>query len=255
MLATVLAAAVLSQAAPPQTPSAAPQAPAATATSQAPANEPKFGRRLHFGGRVTGYPLDLTPKGQTEFSLDSPRLLIVNDAKSLSSRFGYGVVLEFRFTERFSLGVEGIYHRIGYEQETTTSQGANLQFTTTRKEITRANQWDIPLYLRYTGLREEGWLSRATASIGAATRLTTRIRTQNSFRFPDGSTAEDSNPATLSRNRVPGAIASFGFRFIDDFNLKATPEVRYIRWFGSAFDSGAVRMRRDQLEISLAITF
>jgi hypothetical protein len=182
-------------------------------------------------------------------------LLIVNDAKSKSSRFGYGGVVEFRFTERFSLGVEGILHRVGYEQDTTTSQGSNLQFTTTRKEVTTAQQWDIPLYVRYTGLREEGWLSRATVSLGAATRLTTRIRTQNTYRFPDGTTSEDSNPATPSKNRVPGAIASFGFRFIDDFNLKATPEVRYIRWFGSAFDTGAVRMERNQLEISLAITF
>jgi hypothetical protein len=247
MLALVLAAAALAQAA-PQTP-AAPSAPAA------PADAPKLGRRFHIGGRVTGYLLDLTPKGKTEFSLDSPRLLIVDDAKSKSSRFGYGLVTEFRFTERFSLGVEGILHKVGYEQETTTSQGANLQFTTTRKEITNANQWDIPPYVRMTGLKEEGWLSRATVSLGAATRLTTRVRTQNSYRFPNGTTAEDSIPTTPNKNRVPGAIASFGFRFVDDFNLKATPEVRYIRWFGSAFDIGAMRMRRDQLEISLAITF
>lgn len=243
MLAIVLAAVTFAQAAP----QAAPQAP--------PPDEPKLGRRIFIGGRVTGYPMDLTPKGQTEFQQESPRLVIRNDAKSKSSRFGYGGVVEFRFTERFSLGLEGIFHRIGYEQDTTTQQGANLQFTTTRKEITTANQWDIPLYLRFTGIREEGWLSRATASVGAATRLTTGIRTQNSYRFPDGTTAEDSNPAVPSKNRVPGAIASFGFRFIDDFNLKATPEVRYIRWFGSAFDTGAVRMRRDQLEVSLAITF
>lgn len=244
MLVLTIAALALAQAAPPA------QAPAS-----APASEPGLGRRIQFGGRVTSYPLDLTPKNQTEFSLDSPRLLIVDDAKSKSSRFGYGAVLEFRLTERFLVAGEAILHRIGYEQETTTSQGANLQFTTVRKEITNANQWDIPLYLRMTGLREEGWLSRATVSAGGAYRLTTRIRTQNTFRFPNGTTAEDSIPTTPTSRGVRGATASFGFRFIDDFNLKATPEVRYTRWFGSAFDIGAMRMRRDQLELTLAITF
>jgi hypothetical protein len=239
IIAIVCAAAAIGQSAPPQSPP----------------DEPKFGRRLLIGGRATGYPMNLIPKRQAETSQEQPRLLIVEDAKSLSSTFGYGGIIEWRFTEKLSLGVEGVYHRVGYEQDTTTSQGSNLQFTTTRKEITRATQWDIPLYVRYTGLREEGWLSRATASVGAATRLTTRVRTENSYRFPDGSTSQDTNPTTPSSNRVPGAVASFGFRFKDDFNLKATPEVRYIRWFGSAFDVGAVRMRRDQLEISLGIVF
>ena len=44
-------------------------------------------------------------------------------------------------------------------------------------------------------------------------------------------------------------------RFVDDFGVKLTPELRYTRWRGATFDSDSTRMRRDELVIGIALTF
>jgi hypothetical protein len=45
-----------------------------------------------------------------------------------------------------------------------------------------------------------------------------------------------------------------GFRFVDEFNIKVTPEVRYTRWNGETFNSSSTHSPRNQLEVGIAFT-
>jgi hypothetical protein len=44
-------------------------------------------------------------------------------------------------------------------------------------------------------------------------------------------------------------------RFVDDFGVKLTPELRYTRWLGATFNSDSTRSRRDEIVIGIALTF
>jgi hypothetical protein len=44
-------------------------------------------------------------------------------------------------------------------------------------------------------------------------------------------------------------------RFVDDFGIKLSPELRYTRWLGATFDSNSTRSRRDEIAVGIALTF
>ena len=62
-------------------------------------------------------------------------------------------------------------------------------------------------------------------------------------------------PARPSHKNVAGITAGFGFRYVDDYSFKLTPEVRYTYWTAQTFDRDSIRSRRHQVEVLLGITF
>jgi len=52
-----------------------------------------------------------------------------------------------------------------------------------------------------------------------------------------------------------GGVAGFGFRFIDDYNIKVTPEFRYTRWLRSAFSLDSTQSPKNQIEVGFGLTF
>jgi hypothetical protein len=51
-----------------------------------------------------------------------------------------------------------------------------------------------------------------------------------------------------------GATVGVGFRFVDEFNIKVTPEVRFTRWNGATFNQDSTRSPRNQLEVGIGFS-
>ena len=63
------------------------------------------------------------------------------------------------------------------------------------------------------------------------------------------------NPPPGDLANVLGFTAGIGGQFIDDFGIRAIPEVRYTRWMGYPFDSVHGKTRKNQIEIVLTFAF
>jgi hypothetical protein len=148
---------------------------------------------------------------------------------------------------------ELLYHRLDYTQtsQITDTVSGNTGIT----ETTRATLWDLPVMLRYRGLRESGLLSKIYFAGGGEVRRVTNIGTSTVTNLPNGTTTTSNAPTIPSKRDVTGAVVGVGLRFVDDFNIKLSPELRYTRWMGATFDSESTRSGRNQLEIGIALTF
>jgi hypothetical protein len=109
--------------------------------------------------------------------------------------------------------------------------------------------------LRRQGLREEGKWSHVYASIGGVIRKVSNINTTNNITLPDGTTQTNAIPPTPAKRTLRGAVVGFGFKLVDDFHIKVTPEFRYTRWFGSTFATETTVTRKNQMEVGIGFTF
>jgi hypothetical protein len=225
---------------------------------------PKGWRRFSFGFLVSGYPLDVIEDRKLERSdtTGSVAKSWTYTTTSSSSRAAPGLRIEFALRPRLTLGVEAIHHPAGYKKVTDFYQGtddpnttADERTKTTFTETSKATFWDIPLTLRYHGLRRSGLLSKAFVCGGAALRTVANVRTTNEVDYPDGSNSYDEIPTLPDKRNVVGTVLGVGLRFTDDFNIKVTPEVRYTHWFGSNFNSDSTLIRKQQIEVGLGLTF
>jgi hypothetical protein len=148
---------------------------------------------------------------------------------------------------------ELLYHRLNYTQTTQVTDTVNGNTGIT--ENTRASLWDVPVMLRYRGLRESGFLSKFYLAGGGELRNVAHVRTSTVTNFPNGSTTTSNLPVEPSKRDLAGAVVGMGLRLVDDFNIKLSPELRYTRWMGATFDSESTRSRRNQLEVGIALTF
>jgi hypothetical protein len=141
-------------------------------------------------------------------------------------QIAFGPSLEVRLFRGFSLCGEFLYHRLNYTKTSTATVDGNV---TTIIEQTRATLWDAPMMIRWRGLAETGFLSHLYFAGGGAIRNVSHINTSNQTTNPDGSTWSNNIPAVPSARILPGAVAGVGMRFVDDFGVKLTPELRYTR--------------------------
>jgi len=180
---------------------------------------------------------------------------------SRSPSVGGGPSLELRLTRRVRLTGEALFHRLRYERKfdrysgtddpaTGNDERSHLSIT----ERTKGRLWDFPVLAHYRGLSSSGALSHVWLAAGVAVRSITDIRTANEIRNPDGSGSSDYLAAQPSRRNLVGAVIGVGLRFIDEFNIKITPEIRYTRWSGATFAAGTTRSPKGQLEISIGFT-
>lgn len=222
--------------------------------------------RLAFGFRIRTLPfrqlavmdnrmhMTTTFSGRTAYDYNASTV-------SQSPGVGGGAAFEFRLARRLRLTADLLFHRLRYESKTSTYSGTDdpatgnderSQFSIS--EQTKARLWDLPVLVHYRGLSSAGLLSHVWVSGGVAARSISSVRTRAEIKNPDGSSRVDYLPAQPAHRRLLGVVIGFGFRFIDEFNIKVTPEVRFTRWTGPAFSSGTTRSPRGQLEIGVGFT-
>jgi hypothetical protein len=180
---------------------------------------------------------------------------------SRSPALSVGPALEFALGRRVTLSAELLFHRLRYDKVTSIFAGADDPNTghderarTTLTERTKARLWDVPVMLHYS-LASAGRWSRFYVAGGAALRTVSKIRTTTETVNALAEKSTDTIASAPVNRNVYGAVIGVGFRFIDDFNVKSTPEVRFTRWSGRTFDLDTTRSPVNQLEIGIGFTF
>jgi hypothetical protein len=179
---------------------------------------------------------------------------------SRSFPIGGGLAVDAPLSRRTLLTVEVLFNRLRYTKVTDTYWGTDDPTTSSDErshkrttEDTKARLFDLPVLL-HRNLRPSGFLSHFYVAGGPTVRLATTVRTTNNITNADATTANNQTPAQVSKRVLIGATAGVGLRFIDEFNIRVTPEVRYTRWNGATFSQDSTRSPRNQLEIGIAFS-
>lgn len=229
------------------------------------AGEPKRPavRRPSLGFRVTYFGLPFFKTATTTASTTTPVIASYTYVGGTSSpKLAVSPTAEYRLTDRLSLGIEFRFHHTDFSQTTTILSGiVNPNASTddrqpiTITQQTEASYWEVPLLAHYYGLPGGGLLSRAYASGGWEFRYISNIRTGTDFSYPGGATDYNEIPVGSGRNTQFGAVVGLGLRFIDAFNIKISPEVRFTRWMGSTFQGQGYNAAANELEGGIGISF
>jgi hypothetical protein len=181
---------------------------------------------------------------------------------SRSPAVGVGMAFEYILGPRSTVSAEVLFHRLRYDEVTNVYSGTDDATTsldersrTTRTERTKARVWDVPVMLHYGGFRPKGIASRLSLGVGAAYRIVTNVRTENDYAYSDGTSAIDYSQTRPANRQTVGAVAGIGFRFVDEYNIKVTPEVRYTRWLRPVFSLDSTQSPKNQIEVGLGLTF
>ena len=253
----------------PAPPAAALQDPAAGQPAPAPAQAPAPVRikRFSFGIRGRDFPLRSMSVMANRTSLATttgpgPVRDWSFATASHSPFWGVGPAVEYAASQNLTITAEILFDRLHYTKVTTISWGIDDPTTIAdershmfRSEDTRGYLFDVPVMVHYRGIRSGGPLSRIYLAAGATARTVTRIRSATVTTYPDTSTITTTGLVVPSRRNLVGAVVGIGFRIVDDFNMKTTPEIRYTRWSGSTFGTDSTQSPRNQLEVGLGFTF
>jgi hypothetical protein len=228
-------------------------------------------RRFQFGVTMSVPVNGIIREGETRntetVTSGKTTTTIVTTIKNESTvkRVGGGVALFFDLNERFAIGTNVIYHRIGYDRTKTresTVSAATGTTTETEIEKTKAAYWDIPVLTRIRLAEIRPLRTRVFFTGGANTRLTRGIDTlidAQPVTLPGGGTTGASDtyrtPAVPDARTTFGPVVGGGFQWQDDTGLRLTPEFRYTRWFNRTWDRGPTRSAGGQIEFVLSLTF
>lgn len=231
--------------------------------------DPVFVRRFSAGGKFRYLPLETMAKG----TLSTTVIDTVDvDARSNgdSSSYGYGLTTQVAVTNKWAFALELLTSKIEYNtiREVTTfivDPFENVLLETqvvSGNETTSARLWDIPLLVRYYHKSRFNRGPRVFFEGGAVVRrvtdINTSIETLTSTTNPnveDMTDCCDKTPARVANPNALGGAAGIGFQLIDDVGIRVVPGFRYTRWFSNAFDDPPTRSEKNQLEVTIALTF
>ncbi|MCX6631657.1 MAG: outer membrane beta-barrel protein, partial [Candidatus Solibacter sp.] len=207
-------------------------------------------------------PLSVMDNGR---SLSSTTVSKVNydwnySTTSHSFPLGGGLSVEAALSRRTFLTVDVIFTRLRYTKTTDTYSGTDDPTTAADErshrsatEDTKARVFDLPV-LVHRNLRSSGFLSHFYLAGGPSARLVSSVRTTNNITDADGTKANNQIAAPVAKRTLIGATVGAGFRLVDEFNIKVTPEIRYTRWNGMSFAQDSTRSPRNQLEVGIGFS-
>jgi hypothetical protein len=220
-------------------------------------------RRFSFGLRFRWVTANLIEDGSSG-SADTK----ANTSQTVATageRFRYGLApaVEMRLTGKLSIRTELCFQTMGYTKTTSNYKGIDdpttdadeRTLTSTITENTKTRYYEVPVVVRYQGLSKGRILSRAFVEGGAAVRILGKVKTGTSTLNSDSSTDYNEIPVVPASRTIVGGVVGAGLRFVDEFNIKITPGVRYTFWSGSAFDLGPTRSRTGQFEVGVSFAF
>jgi hypothetical protein len=219
-------------------------------------------RRLSFGLRFQAAGLRLFKTNTVTESTTSPLADYTYTGSSDLHRMAVFPGLEYRLTSHLTLGLDLLFHHALYRQKTEIRTGKKDSNASTDdrpvtviSETTKANYWEVPLLARYYGLRKQGLLSKFYVAGGPTYRRVGKIRTGTEYAYADATSDYHEAPATPNRRNQFGSVAAVGLRFIDDIGVKVTPEIRFVRWQGLAFQGTSYRSTQNDVSIGLGLAF
>ncbi len=179
-----------------------------------------------------------------------------------SPAWGAGLAMEYYGGERWTLSVEAIYNRINYTMQTDVYWGIDNPATSFDErehefftENTKSYVMDVPVLFHYRPIRPGGRFSKLYVAAGPTVRWDAHVSSFLTTISPSDITTTNNQVVSPSERVLVGGTIGVGFRIVDDFNIKTTPEIRYTRWGGSTFSNASTVSPRNQLEVSLGFTF
>lgn len=224
--------------------------------------ERAYVRRVSLGISLNIVPLNLFAKQTGVEKINStPPVENNSSVDPQSNRFGYGITVQFAVGQKWAVAVAPTIRNVAFHGFIQSYSGVDNSSTflderakTEINEDTTARFLDIPVLLRhYSKPRTESgrrWFLEA----GPVMRRTSRVRTELDIVPPKGDRFKKSEPLPFNKNTV-GFTAGIGGQFIDDFGIRAIPEVRYTYWVGHPFDSIHGKSRVNQVEVVLTFAF
>jgi hypothetical protein len=262
----------LAQTAPAPAKAPAEQTTPAPAAGQPPApgeepverlEEKAYVRRFSAGISLNIAPFNFMGKENTvtKPANTNPPLEIDSAVDPQGGRFGLAATLQVAVSNRMAVAIQPAYRKVrfhGFIQEyvgvDNSSTIIDERVKTEINEDTKAVFFDVPVLVRrYSKSRfDRGprWFYEA----GPAMRFTRNVTMDRSTVTPKGDTIKDNIPLAYNSTTV-GASIGIGGQFIDDFGIRAVPEVRYTRWFGRSFDDYHGHSRQNQIEIVMTFSF
>jgi hypothetical protein len=238
---------------------------AACAVAQIPETPPARPepRRLFLGFRVRGFESNVLGGRTVNTENATAKTSQIFTTDTSARQLSVGPTVEMRIRGKLSISGEAFYHRPSYRKVTRSYTGTDDPSTSTDErtlkstvtETTKATYWDFPVVLRYRGLKRAGLLSHAFVEGGWALRTVSSIATGNETVFSDGTTGYNENRAQPAVRNLRGMVGGAGFRFVDAFGVKVTPQARYTYWSGESFQADSTRSRRNQFEIGIGLSF
>lgn len=219
-------------------------------------------RKVSLGISLNIVPMNLFPKQNlVEKLTTTPPVENDSAVDPKSNRFGIGITAQVAVTQRWAVAVSPTIRKVAFHAFIQSYSGVDNSSTfideralTQINEDTTARFLDIPVVLRrYSKSRFESG-KRWFVETGPVMRMTSRVRTDLDIVPPKGDRFKKSEPLQYNKNSV-GVTAGFGAQFIDDFGIRAIPEVRYTRWLSKPFDSVHGNTRVNQLEVVLTFAF
>lgn len=218
--------------------------------------QPRFLKRFSVGVRATILTLDMFPNS-TNTTFPNSQTQLEQDLSPITQRLGGGVTLEYQATRRILVSGDLLYQYLGFEANTTTTvtlADGTSQITSV-VESTHARCWDVPILARYGTLPARTASASVLIGGGAMVRRISGVRTSVVTENPDNSLIYSYAPHTPQNTMSYGVVAAGGVRLKDDFGIKVTPEVRYIRWLSDLYTSWPGKLRRNELEVVIGLTF
>ena len=247
-----------------QTPAASEQKPTAPSTAEEKTSE-AHQQKLAIGFRVRTLPFRSFSVMNNGEVLKTTTVSKVNydlnyDTVSHSFMLGGGLTLEGWISRRTLVTADLLFNRLQYAKTTnmywgvddpTTAADERSHQTTT--ESTKARLFDLPLLVQ-RNVRSSGFLSHVFLAAGPSARLVSTVHTTTNITYADATTGNNTIPAPVTKRLLVGGTVGVGLRFVDEFNIKVTPEVRFTRWNGTTFNQDSTRSPRNQLEVGIGFS-
>jgi hypothetical protein len=258
----------------PATPAVAVPAQAPPSSAAAPSTTPRVSSRrptgpktarISVGLRVRFFPAkSLSSMGENSLQTTTTTPLFDWNFHTTprSPSYGGGAAVDLNMTRNLRLRGEFLFHRLRYDKVADIYWGGDDPTTPNdernhmaRTERTKARLFDVPLMLQYQGFGTEGLRKHLYLAFGGVVRNVSTVKTSLDTVFQNGDKITTTPLIQPSKRNLIGATVGLGFRFIDDFNIKTTPEIRYTRWAGNTFGSDSTQSPRSQLELGIGFTF
>ena len=177
----------------------------------------------------------------------------LNTARGVSSayftntkRYLIGPTVEFHLPARFSIEIDALYKRLGYQYEAT---GPTVNASTV------ANSWEFPVLGKFEIFPGP---VRPFIDAGASFRHLSGIKQiRQTISGVTLNEVEIANPAEFNKENDIGFVFGAGIAFKMG-RVRISPEVRYTRWGGENFRdpiNSLLRTNRNQGDFMLGLTF
>jgi opacity protein-like surface antigen len=163
-----------------------------------------------------------------------------------TKRYLVGPTVEFHLPARFSIEIDALYKRIGYQYE------ASGPLVTSR---TVANSWEFPALVKFEIVPGP---VRPFVDLGVSVRHLSGIKqVRQAISGATLSQVEISNPIEFNKQNDVGLTGGFGIAFKMG-PVRISPEFRYTRWGGESLRdpiNALLRTNRNQGDFMLGFTF